>query len=374
MKRIRIMLVIGTRPEAVKMAPLAHALAATPWADLKVLATAQHRAMLDSILAFFEVPVHVDLDLMQPSQSLAGLMGRMLPAVDQVLAEQRPALVVAQGDTSTVLAAALAAFYRKIPFAHVEAGLRTGQLDSPFPEEMNRVVTSRLAALHFAPTTTARDHLLSEGIAGDRVHMTGNTVIDALLWAAARRDGSRWQPAAGRRLVLVTAHRRENFGAPLRSICAALERLAARGDVDILYPVHPNPEVAQVVKTLLGHVKHVRLVEPLDYPDFVAAMQASHLILSDSGGVQEEAPSLGKPVLVLRESTERPEGIVAGTARLVGAVEQDIVAAATELLDDDRAYRLMAKAKNPYGDGQAAGRIVLAMEEFVGATSGALDP
>ncbi len=345
------------------MAPVVHALREEGDVDVRVVVTAQHRALLDRILAFFDVPVDVDLDLMEPGQTLAGLMGRMLPRLDEVFAREAPEVVMAQGDTSTVLAAAMAAFYRRVPFAHVEAGLRTGDLGSPFPEEMNRVVAGRLAAWHFAPTEAARANLLREGVDPARVVVTGNTVVDALLWARERVDVSAFAPVGGRRLVLVTAHRRENFGAPMAEVCQAVRELAARGDVEVVFPVHPNPQVREVVERVLAGVEHVRLVAPLDYPEFVAAMQASHLILTDSGGVQEEAPSLGKPVLVLRESTERPEGVAAGTARVVGTSRTAIVTAATALLDDPRAYASMAHSQNPYGDGRAAVRMVRELKQ-----------
>jgi UDP-N-acetylglucosamine 2-epimerase (non-hydrolysing) len=352
-----VLCVVGTRPEAVKMAPVVRALAAREDLRVRVLATAQHREMLDQIHAFFGVRPDRDLDLMRPGQTLADLTARMVAAFDPVLAEEAPALVLAQGDTTTVMVAALCCFYRHVPFAHVEAGLRTGDLRQPFPEEMNRLLVSRLASLHFAPTPRAAGNLIREGTAGDRVHVTGNTVVDALLWAAQRVDAAKFRPAPGQRLLLVTAHRREHFGAPLHAVCRALRRLADRPDVRLLYPVHPNPNVREVAQRALGDHPHVRLVEPLDYPDMVAAMAACDLILTDSGGVQEEAPSLGKPVLVLRNTTERPEGIEAGAARLVGTDEARIVAEAERLLDDRAAWSAMATVQNPYGDGRAALRI-----------------
>lgn len=361
----RILVVVGTRPEAVKLAPVVHALRACPWAQVRVLATAQHRQMLDQIHAFFGIAPDRDLDLMRPDQTLADLTARMIAALDPVLADERPALVLAQGDTTTVMVTALACFYRKIAFGHVEAGLRTGDVHNPFPEEMNRVLVGRMAHLHFAPTQQARDNLLREGVDPAAVHVTGNTVIDALLWAAERVDTAPFAPPPDKRLVLVTAHRRENFGAPFASVCAALRALADRGDVQLLYPVHPNPNVRDVALRLLGDHPAIRLVDPLDYPDMVAAMRVCHLILTDSGGVQEEAPSLGKPVLVLRTTTERPEGVAAGAARLVGTDRAAIVAAANELLDDDAAYAAMAKVENPYGDGTAALRIAERCGAFV---------
>lgn len=362
----RIVVVVGTRPEAVKLAPVVHALRATSWATVRLVATAQHRELLDRQLAHFGLAADRDLDVMRPGQSLAELTARLFTAFEPVLADERPDLVVAQGDTTTVFVAAASAAYRRVPFAHVEAGLRTGDFARPFPEEMNRVLVARLARWHFAPTAGARDHLLREGVPAGHVHVTGNTAVDALLWAAARVGPSPFTPAAGRHLVLVTAHRRESFGAPLQAVCAALRTLAGRGDVDIVFPVHPNPQVHDPVHAALTGVPGVRLVAPLDYPAMVAAMQASTLLLTDSGGVQEEAPSLGKPVLVLRDTTERPEGVAAGAAVLVGTDARRIVATATHLLDDAVARARMVQASNPYGDGHAAARIVAAIAAFAG--------
>jgi len=369
MQKHRILVVVGTRPEAVKLAPVVHALRQQPWAETRVLATAQHRQMLDQTHAFFGIRPDRDLDTMRPGQGLADLTAGLLAGIDPVLAEERPDLVLAQGDTTTVMATALACFYRKIAFGHVEAGLRTGDVQNPFPEELNRVLVGRMAALHFAPTERAREHLLREGVPAATVHVTGNTVIDALLWAVDRVDTASFEPAAGKRLVLVTAHRRENFGAPFLSVCDALRDLADRGDLQVLYPVHPNPDVHDVAHRMLGTHPAIRLVDPLDYPAMVAAMRACTLILTDSGGVQEEAPTLGKPVLVLRTTTERPEGIDAGAAKLVGTDRARIVAEASRLLDDASAYAAMATVKNPYGDGRAAERIVVAIGAALDARS-----
>jgi UDP-N-acetylglucosamine 2-epimerase (non-hydrolysing) len=363
--RKRILLVIGTRPEAIKMAPVAHALRSSAWADVRVLATAQHREMLDQILGFFDLVPDLDLDLMRPNQSLADLTARMIAALDPMLAEVQPDCVLAQGDTTTVMVAALCSFYRRMRFGHVEAGLRTGDKWLPFPEEVNRSMVGRLADVHFAPTTAARDNLLREGVRAETVHVVGNTVIDALLWTAQRVDAAKFSPTHGRRLVLVTAHRRENFGRPFESVCKALRELAERPDVELLYPVHPNPNVHGVAHRLLGGHPRIRLVEPLDYPDMVAAMLASTLIVSDSGGVQEEAPSLGKPVLVLRRETERPEGVAAGAAKLVGPDRERIVAEASRLLDDEAEYRRMSTVRNPYGDGRSALAIAEALSGFL---------
>lgn len=355
--RARVLVVVGTRPEAVKMAPVVHALRRRPEFDLRVIATAQHRQMLDQILAFFGIQPDRDLDLMRPGQMLADLTARMVAAFDPVLVDDAPALVLGQGDTTTVMVTALCCFYRHVPFGHVEAGLRTGDLRQPFPEEMNRLLVARLASLHFAPTATAAANLHREGVPTATVHLTGNTVIDALLWTAQRVDAGPFRVPPGHRLVLVTAHRRENFGEPLTRICSALRTLADRENVRILWPVHPNPSVRGAAEQLLGDHPHVRLVAPLDYPDMVAAMQACDLVLTDSGGLQEEAPSLGKPVLVLRNATERPEGVAAGAALLVGTEPRRIVGEATRLLDDPADYAAMASVPNPYGDGCAAERI-----------------
>lgn len=367
----RILVVVGTRPEAVKLAPVVHALQREPWAEVRVLATAQHRQMLDQIHAFFGIRPDRDLDLMRPDQTLADLTARMIAALDPVLAEERPALVLAQGDTTTVMVTALCCFYRKVAFGHVEAGLRTGDVNNPFPEEMNRVLVGRMASLHFAPTEGSRQNLLREGVPAASVTTTGNTVIDALLWAAERVDPAQFAPPPGKRLVLVTAHRRENFGEPFAQVCAALRALADRGDVQLLYPVHPNPNVRDVAQRVLGGHPAITLCDPLDYPAMVAAMRACTLILTDSGGVQEEAPSLGKPVLVLRTTTERPEGVAAGSAKLVGTDRARIVAEATRLLDDAGAYAAMANVVNPYGDGRAAARIAQAVGAHLAARAAA---
>jgi UDP-N-acetylglucosamine 2-epimerase (non-hydrolysing) len=358
----RLLVVVGTRPEAVKLAPLVLALRTASWAQCRVLAAAQHRELLDRPLAFFGIVPDRDLDLMRPGQGLADLTARSIAALDPVLVEEAPDAVVAQGDTTTVLVAALAAFYRGIPFAHVEAGLRTGDLRQPFPEEGNRQLVARLARWHFAPTRRAADNLRREGIDEARIHVVGNTAIDALLWAVPRVDASEFTPRAGARLVLVTAHRRESLGEPLGELCHALAALANRTDVEILFPVHPNPRVRATVERLLAGRARVRLCDPLGYPEMVAAMQASSLILTDSGGIQEEAPSLGKPVLVLRSRTERPEAVEAGAAQLVGMRRDDVVAAAVRLLDDPEAHAAMAKVRHPFGDGRSARAIVGILE------------
>lgn len=365
MKR-RVLAVVGTRPEAVKMAPLVRALQAEPWAEVRLLSTGQHGAMVDHILAGFGLRADIALAPMPTGQGLADLAARTMAAIDPVLAAERPALVLAQGDTHAVLVAALCAHWRRIDFGHVEAGLRTGRLAEPFPEESNRTLVSRLARWQFAPTAGARDHLLREGIAPASIHVVGNTVIDALQWTARHAAPSAHAPQDGRRLLLVTAHRRENLGAPLRDICGALRRLAARGDLSIVFPVHPNPEVRGLVQAELAGIEAVRLVEPLAYAEMVAAMLAATVILTDSGGLQEEAPALGRPLVVLRRHTERPEAVDAGAAVLAGTATDDIVAAVTRLLDDPAAYAAMARPRALYGDGRSAEVIVKVLREDLG--------
>jgi UDP-N-acetylglucosamine 2-epimerase (non-hydrolysing) len=362
-----ILCTIGTRPEAIKMAPVIRALRAAAWARCRVLLTAQHRELVDPMLEFFGIEPDIDLDLMRANQSLVELTSRMLPAVHDAIARERPDMVLAQGDTTSVFATALASFYLKVPFAHVEAGLRTGRLDSPFPEEANRVLAGHLSALHFAPTAGARDNLLREGVPEDRVHVTGNTVIDALLLAAARDVpiGVDLDPAM--RTILVTAHRRDSFGEPILRICRAVGALHDRfPDLEFLWPIHPNPSIKPVVERAVAGCPRVRLCEPLAYGPFVSAMRRAAFILTDSGGVQEEAPALGKPVLVLREQSERPEAIAAGVAMLVGHDPARIVAEASRLLRDPAAYRSMARGISPYGDGFASHRIAAAIGRHLG--------
>lgn len=356
--RKRILVAIGTRPEAIKMAPVVLALRQQPWADVRILATAQHRDMLDQVLDAFGLVPDVDLDIMRPGQALPELTARLLLALDDVLAKEAPDAVLAQGDTTTVMTVAMAAFYRRIPLGHVEAGLRTGDLYNPFPEEMNRIVAGRLARWHFAPTAQARENLLAEGFDAGSIHVTGNTVIDALLQVSGRELPLPVAIPGDKRLVLVTAHRRENFGEPFRQVCLAIRELAdAHPDIHLLYPVHPNPNVAVPAREMLGGHPRITLCEPLDYLPFVAAMKRATLVLTDSGGVQEEAPALAKPVLVMRRETERPEAVAEGVVRLVGPDREAIVAEAGRLLRDPAAYARMARGTSPYGDGHAAGRI-----------------
>lgn len=362
-----VLAVFGTRPEAIKMAPVVRALRQVPGLQTQVCVTGQHRQMLDQVLDIFGIVPDHDLAVMRPGQTLTGITTAVLSGLKPVLEAVRPALTLVHGDTTTTLAAALASYYAQIAVGHVEAGLRTGDKYAPFPEEINRRLTGHLADLHFAPTAQARANLLAEGIDASRIHVTGNTVIDALF--AARKQIAedpglvsglevQWPfLTSGRRLVLVTGHRRENFGGGIEGICRALLQLAARGDVEIVYPVHPNPNVQQPVSQALSGQPRIHLISPQDYLPFVALMDRAHLILTDSGGIQEEAPSLGKPVLVLRETTERPEAVAAGTVRLVGTDTAVIVAEATALLDNPTHLASFAAATNPYGDGLAAARI-----------------
>lgn len=361
-----VLCVFGTRPEAIKMAPVVLAIARALDLELKVCVTAQHRQMLDQVLDLFGIVPDVDLDLMQPGQTLSDLTGRVLTKLTPVLKALKPDLVLVHGDTTTTMAASLASFYEQIPVAHVEAGLRTDDLYNPFPEEMNRRLTSQLTRLHFAPTATARRQLERDGIDPRGIYLTGNTVIDALLETA-----SKVEPASIEgRVILVTAHRRENWGEPLKDICLAVRDLVERNpDVRVVFPAHLNPIVQNTAREILGNLERVRIIDPLDYAPFVKAMKESHLILTDSGGVQEEGPSLGKPVLVMRTTTERPEAVEAGTVRLVGVKRADIFRNAQELLDDAQAYARMANAVNPYGDGHAAERIVEAIRYFFGLRS-----
>lgn len=380
MRRRRVAVFMGTRPEAIKMAPVIAALRAADDLTCEVVSTGQHREMLRQVTDQFGLSVDAQFDVMVPNQSLAALTARLMTAIDGWLATSTPDLALVQGDTTTVLVAALACFYRRIPIGHVEAGLRTGDIWSPFPEEANRRLASPLVSLHFAPTSAARDALLREGVPDAAIEVTGNTVIDALfmeLEAQKRPDvrevldrefagllGADWAAAP---YVLITGHRRENFGAGFDEICAGIARLAtAFPDHRFIYPVHLNPNVQAPVRERLGALPNVRLIEPQGYRQFVALLSHCRLVLTDSGGVQEEAPSLGKPVLVMRDTTERPEGVTAGTARLIGARAETIVEHVTHLLTDGAAYDAMASAVNPYGDGRAAARIVERVRRHLG--------
>ena len=371
---MKVLTIFGTRPEAIKMAPVIHALAVAPEFTVKVCVTAQHRQMLDQVLELFSIRTDYDLNVMQDNQDLFELSGRILIGLREVLQRERPDFVLVQGDTTTCFIGSLAAFYLRIPVGHIEAGLRTADIYAPFPEEANRAMTSRLATLHFAPTGLACHNLYSEGIAKESVHLTGNTVIDALLWVKQQTgvaiNPEPFGPAGslvqeGRPYVLITGHRRENFGDGFQNICEAIAVLADRyPEIGFIYPVHLNPNVQQPVKALLGKKKNIHLIPPLDYAPFVQAMGQAHLILTDSGGVQEEAPSLGKPVLVMRESTERPEAVEVGTVRLVGTNKELIIRETERLLTDKQAYQSMASKSNPYGDGQSAARILKILRAF----------
>lgn len=366
MSKPRILTVFGTRPEAIKLFPVVAALKAHGGMDVRTCVTAQHRGLLDQVLAIAGIVPDVDLDIMEPGQTLDRLTARLLTGLGEVMDAEKPDRVIVQGDTTTVMVAALTAYYRKIPVSHVEAGLRSGDIYRPWPEEINRRMVAPIADQHFAPTQTAADALLRENIDPATVHVTGNTVIDALHWTHARITADPSMATglddiaerfAGKRLILVTTHRRENFGGGMEEIARALGRIADRGDTAILFPMHPNPNVAVAMDAILGDRPNIARIEPLDYPHFIRALEMAEIVLSDSGGVQEEAPALGKPVLVMRETTERPEGVAAGTARLVGTDSTRIVSEISTLLDVPEAYSAMARAHNPFGDGHASARI-----------------
>jgi len=368
----RVLCVFGTRPEAIKMAPLVKALEANERFDSMVCVTAQHRQMLDQVLDLFEIAPRFDLDIMRPGQSLQMIMSNILTGLQPVLEEARPDIILVHGDTATTFATSLAAYYDQIPVGHVEAGLRTGNIYSPWPEEANRKLTSAITALHFAPTETARANLLAENVPDAAITVTGNTVVDALFMV---RDRIQKNPKLSedlhqefpflqseKRLILVTGHRRESFGGGFENICQALKKISETwSDVEIVYPVHLNPNVQEPINRLLSGLSNIHLIEPLDYLPFIYLMDRAHLILTDSGGIQEEAPSLGKPVLVMRETTERPEAVDAGTVKLVGTDAEKIFTAVASLLDSDETYNTMAYAHNPYGDGLACKRILDAL-------------
>ena len=362
----RILVTFGTRPEAIKMFPVVQALRAADHCDVRVAVTAQHREMLDQVMSMAGIEPDIDLDLMQPGQSLDALSARIITRFGEALDAEKPDRVLVHGDTLTTMMATLACYFRRIPVGHVEAGLRSGDIYAPWPEEVNRKVTGAVADLHFAPTQNAAAALRAENVPETAIHITGNTVIDALLAARAKIAA---EPSLapliaplterfkGKRIIAVTAHRRENFGQGMHEIAAALQKLAARDDTALIYPMHPNPNVAEVMRPALSGIDNIALIEPLDYLNFVAMMEASEIVLTDSGGIQEEAPSLGKPVLVMRDTTERPEGVAAGTALLVGASCAAITKQVNHLLDDSDAYAAMSQAHNPYGDGTASQQI-----------------
>ena len=366
MKRARILVIFGTRPEAIKLFPVVAALKAVRGLDVRTCVTAQHRGLLDQVLAIAGLTPDVDLDLMEPGQSLDRLTARLLTGLGDVMDAEKPDRVIVQGDTATAMVGALAAYYRKVPVSHVEAGLRSGDIYQPWPEEVNRRIVAPIADQHFAPTQTAADALLRENIDPAMIHVTGNTVIDALHATRAKLAADPSLAAglddiatrfADKKIVLVTTHRRENFGGGMDNIAHALGQIAQRDDVAIVFPMHPNPNVVEAMNRVLGDRPNIARIDPLDYPHFIRALGLCHIALTDSGGVQEEAPALAKPVLVMRETTERPEGVAAGTAKLIGTDPQRIVAEVSTLLDDPTAYAAMARAHNPFGDGHASERI-----------------
>jgi UDP-N-acetylglucosamine 2-epimerase (non-hydrolysing) len=362
----KIICIVGTRPEAIKMAPVIKLLRSEKWADLLVVSTGQHREMVRDTLQMFNISIDQDLDVMQANQTLAGVSARVFDRLDPILEKVQPHLVLVQGDTTSVMVAALASFYRKIPVGHVEAGLRTFDINNPFPEELNRIVAGLVSTIHFAPTQLAHDNLISEGRLPSTIHITGNTVIDALLHVASQ-DVKCAYPKPGRKLVLITVHRRENFGEPLLRVCRTLKRL--HDDLpgyEFVFPVHPNPQVQLPVRKELENLERLHLVAPMSYVDLVSTMKHSHFIITDSGGIQEEAPALGKPVLVLRSETERPEAVTAGVAKLVGTDEKRLTAECMLLATNEAAYQEMARGTSPYGDGNAAGRIVEIVAHFLG--------
>lgn len=370
---MKVLVVFGTRPEAIKMAPLILALASDPAFESRICVTAQHREMLDQVLRLFSIVPDYDLNIMQPDQGLTEITSRILIGMQPVLASFRPDIVLVHGDTTTTFAASLAAFYQHIPVGHVEAGLRTGNLYSPWPEEANRKLTGHLAMYHFSPTENARQNLLREGLPAERIFITGNTVIDALFWVRDRVMNNEILRASleqqyqfldpQKKLILVTGHRRESFGEGFERICSALAHIArTHPEVQVVYPVHLNPKVSEPVNRILSGIDNIKLIDPQDYLPFVYLMNQSYMILTDSGGIQEEAPSLGKPVLVMRETTERPEAVAAGTVLLVGTSPARIQAAVSKLLVDVDDYQTMSRAHNPYGDGQACQRIITVLK------------
>ena len=378
MNKLRVMSIFGTRPEAIKMAPLVKALEQNEQIESLVCVTAQHRKMLDQVLEIFDIVPDYDLDIMKDRQSVTGITTRVLEGLGQVIQDAQPDIVLVHGDTTTTFAGALAAFYNKVKIGHVEAGLRTYNKHEPFPEEMNRVLTTSLADLHFAPTSKARDNLLKEGINEDIIFVTGNTAIDALKLTL---DDSHVfdEPILNsidfenNRVITVTAHRRENLGEPLKQICLAILHIVENyEDVEVVYPVHMNPVVRETVYSILGSHPRIHLIEPINIKDMHNLLNKSYMVMTDSGGLQEEVPSMGKPVLVLRNVTERPEGIEAGTLKLAGTDKETIIALADELLDSSQAYYKMAKATNPFGDGQASERIVQAILDFFELSGGRL--
>ena len=362
----KIIVVVGTRPEAIKLAPVIQMLQANKRFACKVVLTAQHRGLLDDVLDVFDITPDVDLSLMKPNQGLAELTSRCLLGLTKCFQEINPSAVIAQGDTTTVMSASLASFYQQIPFGHVEAGLRSGDKSNPFPEEVNRIISGIMARWHFAPTVGAKNNLIAEGISDTSVFVTGNTVIDALIDVAGRKNEVSLPIDESKRLILVTAHRRENFGKPLEQVFLGIKEIVEKhDDVQVLYPVHPNPNVKSMAYEILGGTSRVVLCEPLDYVQFITAMKKSFIIVSDSGGVQEEASAFGKPVLVLRETTERPEAIEAGVSKLVGTSRRSVVDNINQLISDESLYKKMCVRKSPFGDGTAARQIVDILENHI---------
>ena len=363
---IKIVCVIGTRPEAIKMAPVVLALRKSKWAEVRVLVTGQHREMLDQVLRIFKISADIDLNLMRENQSLPELTSRLIVGVSNLLEREAPDAVLVQGDTTTVFASALAAFYKKIPFGHIEAGLRTNDMGNPFPEEANRVLTGKLAKWHFAPTLTAKNNLILEGIPDKNIQVTGNTVIDAIKLILDLNNQISLPINPHKKLILFTCHRRENFGEPFRNICKAILKISSEyiDQIEILFPVHPNPNISLVAHELLGNINNIILCKPLDYVDFITILKKSHIVVTDSGGVQEEAPFLGKPVLVLRNETERPEAVEIGVAKLIGSDQENILAELRNILSDDSVYLKMSRGGSPYGDGNASSRIIQTLKNY----------
>lgn len=373
-KKAKVMSVFGTRPEAIKMAPVVERLKRCEDLDARVCVTAQHRQMLDQVLDLFRIKPDYDLNLMRDGQGLSDLTAAAITRLSLVFADFQPDFLLVHGDTTTTMAATLAAYYQKIPVGHVEAGLRTGNIYSPWPEEINRKIVGAVANMHFAPTEQAKSNLIAENVSSDTIYVTGNTVVDSLLETIKilEKDKNAFNLVRGKfdyllnkKVILVTGHRRESFGEGFEQICKALLKLSVRNDVQIVYPVHPNPNVKNIVREKLSGVSNIHLIDPLDYLPFVELMRRSHIILTDSGGIQEEAPSLGKPVLVMRSTTERPEAIEAGTVKLVGTDAKTLVAEVEQLLDRADVYAAMSQAHNPYGDGKAAERIVAAVRSYL---------
>jgi UDP-N-acetylglucosamine 2-epimerase (non-hydrolysing) len=373
---MKILLVFGTRPEAIKLFPVVHALRAYPQIETRVCVTAQHRGLLDQVLEISGIVPDIDLDVMEPNQTLDGLTARLIVELGKAFDAEKPDRIIVHGDTLTTMVASLAAYYRKIPVAHVEAGLRSGDIHHPWPEEVNRRVVACIADMNFAPTQAAADALLAENRDAAGIHITGNTVIDALLATKARIDDAPAMASgldelaarfAGKHIIAVTSHRRENFGGGMQAIADAIRDIATRPDVAVIFPVHPNPNVRGIMDAALADLDNVAMIDPLDYPHFVRLLDLCHIVLTDSGGVQEEAPSFGKPVLVMRETTERPEGVQAGTARLVGTDRTRIVSEIFNLLDDEAAYTAMSRAHNPFGDGTAGQRIARIIADASGS-------